>query len=221
MGEETKLPIEDVINWIDSLFYLNSKKLKDKGITCRLDIYSGTKLEDSIKFKPKPFSELLEKIIPAGMKKKQMTRLCSFSGETRFIEPTKVLIQNDDGTNSVDMQDVEKLIHMDIALQYCTSPDMNDSANYDPYCNYTNTIDNGVHLDAFDEAYCRFMQNKIQLSMSEAQKNKLKITWEDIRTNLFCVINLSTNAYVGFVGNAKEKIGSKELIPYLMIIKIY
>lgn len=215
MGEEAKLPIEDVINWIDSLFYLNSKKLKDKGITCRLDIYSGTKLEDSIKFKPKPFSELLEKIIPAGMKKKQMTRLCSFSGETRFIEPTKVLIQNDDGTNSVDMQDVEKLIHMDIALQYCTSPDMNDSANYDTYCNYTNTIDNGVHLDAFDEAYCRFMQNKIQLSMSEAQKNKLKITWEDIRTNLFCVINLSTNAYVGFVGNAKEKIGSKELIPYM------
>lgn len=215
MGVEAKLPIEDVVSWIDSLFYLNSRKLEQKGITCKLTVYNGMKVEKVYKFKPKHFSELLTKMVPANIKKKQMTDVCSFDGSTSFVENSKVLVENGDGTTSVEMVDVEKIIHIDAALQYCTSPDVNDVASYDTYCNYTNTIENGVHLDAFDEAFCRFMQNKINASMSDAQKSKLKITWDDIRTNLFCVINLSTNAYVGFVGNAKEKIGNKELIPYI------
>ena len=215
MGEEAKLPIEDVINWIDSLFYLNSRRLKEKGITCKLTIFNGMEVEKVHKFKPKKFSELLTKIIPSSVKHKYLTEVCSFDGAASFIENTKVLTENKDGTTSVEMVDIEKLIHMDIALQYSTSPDMNDIATYDTYCNYTNTIDNGVHLEAFDEAYCRYMQNAITSTMSDAQKSKLKITWEDIRTNLFCVINLSTNAYVGFVGNAKTKISNKELIPYM------
>ena len=215
MGVDAKLPIEDVITWIDSLFYLNSKKLEQKGITCKLTIFKGMKVEKVHKFNPKHFSELLTKMIPANIKKKQMTDVCSFDGVTSFIENSKVLVENGDGTSSVEMVDVEKVIHLDVAFQYCTSPDVNDVASYDTYCNYTNTIENGVHLDAFDEAFCRFMQNRINLTMSDAQKSKLKITWDDIRTNLFCVLNLSTNAYVGFVGNAKEKIGNKELIPYI------
>lgn len=215
MGAEAKLPIEDVITWIDSLFYLNSKKLKQKGITCKLTIFNGLEVEEVIKFKPKKFSDLLNKIIPASIKKKELTEVCTFDGYTSFLESTKVLKSNKDGSTSVEMEDVEKTIHLDVALQYATSAELNDVATYDTYCNYTNTIDNGTHLDAFDEAYCRFMQGKINATMSETQKNKLKITWDDIRTNLFCVLNLSTNAYVGFVGNAKEKIGSKEIIPYI------
>lgn len=215
MGEEAKLPIEDVISWIDSLFYLNSQKLKQKGITCKLTIFNGMEVIKVYKFKPKHFSELLTKMIPASIKKKQMTEICSFDGSSSFIENSKVLVENEDGTTSVEMVDVEKVIHLDVAFQYCTSPEVNDTASYDTYCNYTNTIENGVHLDAFDEAFCRYMQNTINSTMSDAQKSKLKITWEDIRTNLFCVINLSTNAYVGFVGNAKEKISNKELIPYI------
>ena len=215
MGEEAKLPIEEVVSWIDSLFYLNSRKLEEKGITCKLTIFDGMKVEKVHKFKPKHFSDLLTKIIPANIKKKQLTDSCYFDGTTTFVENSKVLIENEDGTTSVELIDVDKVIHLDISLQYCTSPDVNNSATYNTYCNYTNTIDNGVHLDAFDEAFCRFMQNAINSTMSDAQKSKLKVTWDDIRTNLFCVLNLSTNAYVGFVGNAKEKIGNKELIPYI------
>ena len=215
MGEDAKLPIEDVLVWIESLFYLDSERLKSKKITCRVEIYNGMTLEKTYKFKPKPFSELLNKMIPGSVKKKQMTSLCSFDGRTSFVENSKTLVTYDDGTTGVETTDVEKEVHMDIAFQYCVAADVNDVATYDTYCNYTNTTDNGVHLDAFDEAYCRYMQSKVNDSMSDSQKNKLKVTWEDIRTNLFCVINLSTNAYVGFVGNAKEKIGNKELIPYM------
>ena len=113
------------------------------------------------------------------------------------------------------MADEEKSMHIDVALRYCIAPDASYQVTYDTFCNSTNTIDNGTHLDALDEAFCRYMQNKVNASMSDSQKSKLKVTWDDIRTNLFCVFNMSTNAQVGFVGNAKTKVNSKDLMPYI------
>ena len=215
LGEEAEMPIEDVINWIESLFFLDSENLKAKGILCSLSIYNGMELEKTYKFKPQPFSLLLTKMVPADVKKKQMTQITTFNGNTSFLENSKTLIENEDGTTSVENVESEKSLHMDIAFQYSTAVEMNDSVTYDSYCNYTNTKEGGVHLDAFDEAYCRFMQSKINETMSDAQRDKLKVTWDDIRTNLFCVINLSTNAYVGFQGNAKNKITAQPIVPYM------
>lgn len=215
MGDDAEMPIYDVIDWIESLFFLNSENLKAKGIICKLSIYNGMELEKTYKFKPQPFSMLLNKMIPAHIKKKQMSDITTFSGMTSFIEDSKTLIENEDGSTSVETMEIEKTLHMDIALQYSTAIDINDTATYDTYCNYTNTKDGGVHLESFDEAYCRYMQSKVNDSMSDAQKDKLKVTWDDIRTNLFCVINLSTNAYVGFEGNAKNKITAKTIVPYM------
>lgn len=215
MGNEAKLPINDVISWIESIFYLNSKKLKEKGIKANLTIYNGLELVQECKFKPKPFSELLSRIIPASIKKNQLSEMISFENDTTFMEESKTLVVNDDGSTSVEMADEEKSMHIDVALRYCIAPDASYQVTYDTFCNSTNTIDNGTHLDALDEAFCRYMQNKVNASMSDAQKSKLKVTWEDIRTNLFCVFNMSTNAQVGFVGNAKTKVNSKDLMPYI------
>ena len=215
MGSDAKLPIDEVINWVDSLFYLNSNNLKKNNIKATITVYDGLDVIKSIKFKPKPFSELITKIIPSGLKKKDLTDVCYINGDNKLIEATKVLTENDDGTTSVDMEDIEKNIHMDIAFSYCINEAYNEPATFNTYCNYTNTIDNGSHLDAFDEAYCRWIQSKVNESMSDTQKNKLKVTWDDCRTNLYCVLSLSTNAQVGFVGNAKQKIQCPTLVPYM------
>lgn len=215
MGSDAKLPIDEVINWVDSLFYLNSNNLKKNNIKATITVYDGLDVIKSIKFKPKPFSELINKIIPTGLKKKDLTEVCYINGDNKLIEATKVLTENDDGTTSVDMEDIEKNIHMDIAFSYCINEAYNEPATFNTYCNYTNTIDNGSHLDAFDEAYCRWIQSKVNESMSDTQKNKLKVTWDDCRTNLYCVLSLSTNAQVGFVGNAKQKIQCPTLVPYM------
>jgi DNA gyrase/topoisomerase IV subunit B len=215
MGDEVELPIDDVKDWVESLFYLNSDNLKSKGISCKLTVYDGMELKDTYKFKPKPFADLINRLIPASLKKKDFTDVCVLKGDTVFIENSKTLVTNDDGTTSVEMEDTEKHIHLDIAFRYCTRTDISSSAEYDTYCNYTNTIDNGTHLEAFDESYCRYIQSKVNDSMSDSQKNKMKVTWDDVRTNLYCVINLSSDAQVGFVGNAKTQISCKELLPYM------
>lgn len=59
------------------------------------------------------------------------------------------------------------------------------------------------------------MQNKTKATMTDNQKEKTPILWDDIRAGLCCVINLSTNAQVGFAGNAKTKIIGETLTPYL------
>ena len=215
MGADCELPIDDVCGWIESLFYLDSDRLRKKGIKCEVEIYDGLTLEDRKKFKPKEFYDLLDFCRPASVKKKQMTPVCYFQGETSFMENSKTLIENEDGTSSVEEVPTEKVIHMDIAFQYCVAADVSDNATYDTYCNYTNTIENGTHLDAFEEAFCRYVQNAVNAGMSENQRNKLQVKWDDIRTNLFAVISLSTNAAVGFVGNAKEKIQCPDILPFM------
>lgn len=215
MGENVKMPVDKLVEWTESLFYLNSDALRKRNISATFTIYDGMEVKNVYKMKPQTFSDLVEKIIPANIKKKELSDMTYFSGGTSFMENTKKLVESEDGEATVEMVEEEKEIFMDIAFRYTTSIEMNERATFNTYCNCTNTIENGSHLLAFDESYCRFMQNKVNGSMSESQRDKLKITWDDIRTNLFCVINLSSNAYVGFVGNAKQKINCEDLIPYM------
>lgn len=214
MGKDCILNTDDAIEWIDSLFFLDCERLRKKKIKCRFDIYDGLSLEESVKFKPKDFYNLLEYCRPANAKKSDLSKVCYFSKDITFTEDSKTLIEKD-GESTVEYVPTEKNIHMDIAFQYCTSVDVMDGATYDTYCNYTNTIENGTHLDAFEDSYCRFIQTAVNQSMSDNQKSKLQVKWDDIRGNLLAVISLTTNAYVGFVGNAKTRIDSSVLLPYM------
>lgn len=207
MGANVKMPVDELVAWIDKLFYLNSDELKKNNITCRFSLYDGLSLEDTKKFKPKPFSDLLDRICDA----KKSSSMCSITGHTSFTEDSKVLEEDKNGNNVVKRKKLNKGIHMDIAFRYAPE----DITYYDTYCNYTNTIDHGTHKDAFEQAYCRYMLSKVNASMTENQRDKLKVTWDDIKTGLCCVLNLSTDAAVGFVGNAKRAIDCKELLPLM------
>lgn len=207
MGSTAKIPIEDVVNWIDSLFYLDTVALKKKGIKCTLSIYNGLKLEKTIKFKPKPFEELLDKISDS----KKCSSTVSVNGDSEFTEDAKVLEENE-GKSVIKRKKMKKRVHMDIALRY--DPTLSESF-YDTYCNDTNTIDNGTHKDIVEQVYCRYLQSKANDTLTDKQKEKMKVTWEDIKSGLVCVINLSTNGEVGFVGNAKRAINAETLVPYI------
>lgn len=212
MGSNARMPMDKVINWLETMFYLNSANLKKKDVKAKVEIFKGTKLEKSVKIKPRPFAELMDKITPVGKGKNDFTSLCSFNGESKIVEPTKVLKKKPDGTTEIVMEDAEKTIRLDVAFRYDTKSDVNKPSEYMTFCNYTHTSDNGTHLDAFDEAFCRFMQKATNNALSEKQRNNLKISWEDCRQNLYCIVSLSTNAHVGFVGNAKQKIQCESLL---------
>lgn len=212
LGKDARMPIHDMKDWVESLFYLDTDNLKRNGIKCKINVLKDGKLVETFKFKPQPFEKIIEGILPAGLTKKDFSEVCYMNGENSFVESSKFY---DDKTDAVKMMDVNRKMHVDVVFTYCTNPDIWNGPSYDTYCNYTRTIDNGTHLDVFEEVFCRYIQKATNDTISDAKKSKIKVTWDDIKTNLFCVISLSTDAYVGFDGNSKKKIESTLLVPYL------
>lgn len=204
LGANTSIPYKEMIEWIEKMtFFVRKKKIKIK-----VDVFKGLKLKNSYTFKPRKFDELLDKITSDT----KYSPKCSFSGDNVIKEKVrKSTIDPDTGKVTTKEVTIKKNIHLDVAMRFV--PDA--VTYYDTYCNYTNTIDGGIHQDAVERCFCNYLQNKTKATMTDNQKEKTPILWDDIRSGLCCVINLSTNAQVGFVGNAKTKIGSDTLTPYL------
>ena len=204
LGNNTVLPYKEMVEWIEKMTYF----IRKKKIKIKVEIYKGLKLKESYTFKPKAFEELLDRITPT----KSYSPKCSFSGDNTIKEKVrKSVIDEKTGKVLTKEVTIKKNIHLDVAMRYV--PDT--VTFYDTYCNYTNTIDGGIHQTAVEKCFCNYMQNKTKATMTENQKEKTPILWDDIRSGLCCVINLSTNAQVGFVGNAKTRVGNEALIPYL------
>lgn len=203
LGANTSIPYKEMIEWVEKMtFFIRKKKIKIK-----VDVYKGLKLKDSYTFKPRKFEELLEKLTDDT---KYSPKL-NFSGDNSINEKVRKSSVGKDGKVATKEVVIKKNIHLDVALRYV--PDSNPI--YDTYCNYTNTIDGGIHQDTVERCFCNYMQNKTKATMTDNQKEKTPILWDDVRAGLRCVINLSTNAQVGFVGNAKTRVGGEALIPYL------
>lgn len=200
LGAKTSIPYKEVVQWIEKMTYLFPTGTE---IKIRMDVFNGMKLKDTYKFKVRPFEDLLDTICT----EKSYSPKCSFSGDTSITEKVKILGKE----NKMVEKTIKKNIHLDVAMRY--TPEA--ITMYDSYCNYTNTTEGGVHQDAVEACYCRYIIDKAKATQTEAQKEKYKLLWEDAKNGLNVVINLATGAQVGFVGNAKQKVGNAELTPYL------
>lgn len=173
-------------------------------------VMDGMTLISKEKYKPKDFKGLLEEILPAGQTLSQ-TSVVYFEGSKDIVENVRQLALTKSGNEKVIEKELPRTVTVQVVLGYS-----NDSATlYDSYCNYTNTTKGGVHLNAFEQVFCRYMASKTTASMSDAQREKIKILWEDVKYGLCAVVNLSTNAQVGFVGNAKQEVGNEDLMPVI------
>ena len=203
MGKNSNLPIETVLDWIDDMSYQISSKLK-----VTVEIYKGIKLEETHKFKTKPFSDMMKKFIDTKKTIYDPVVLSADSKIEEIITDTKL----DDKDNvKVKNKKVKKDVHLDVVFTH----DEHQETDYISYCNFTRTDEHGVHVDAVEEVICRFIQNKTKATMTEKEKNKWDITWNDIKTGFKMIVNLSTSAQVQFMGNAKNKIQNQDLKPVL------
>lgn len=187
LGDDAEFPIEECIEWMETMFYFPMANPKFK---CEVEVYDGLKLEKSLTIKQKDFSDLLNTMV-SDTKYSPRT---SFNGDTDIEE-------------IISGKKFKKHIRLDVAFTY---ENLND-IRFDSYCNYTHTIDGGVHIDAVDKALCSYIQNKTKAKMTDSQKDKTPITWDDVRNGLRMVVSIVTDAQVIFQGNAKAKITNEKL----------
>ena len=160
LGSNTVIPYKEMVEWIEKMtFFIRKKKIKIK-----VDIYKGMKLKDSYTFKPRKFEELLDKLTTDT---KYSPKL-NFSGDNSIKEKVRKSSIDKDGKVTTKEVIIKKNIHLDVALRYVPE----STTIYDTYCNYTNTVDGGVHQDVVERCFCNYMQNKAKSTMTENQKEK-------------------------------------------------
>lgn len=198
LGNNAELPFDTLVDWIDDMSYQVGDNIKIK-----VEQFNGLELTFSQKYKSKPFSQYINKILTA----KPLMNPISISGDEIIEEEVIESIIDSNSNVKQKKTKMKKNIHLDAAFTY--EDDL--VTVYDSFCNYTKTTEGGVHVDSVEEIICRFLQNKTKSSMTEKEKEKWDITWNDVKEGLKLVINLSTNAQVQFMGNAKNKIQNVEL----------
>lgn len=199
LGAKTVMPYESMLKWIETQSYFIPE-----GIKIEVEIYNGLKLKEHYTYKAQPFIGLLNNITADS---NDSSSVCELSGDSSIEEKVKILDKNDKVTETV----MKKNIHLDVAFRY-----ISDTVTlYDSYCNYTNTTEGGVHLDTVEACICRYLTAKAKSTQTDNQREKYKILWEDVKSGLCMVVNLTTGAQVGFVGNAKQKVGNTELVPFI------
>lgn len=204
LGADTIIPHKDVLEWVELMSYLIPKNHPIKIV---FEIWDGLKIQSRHKIMSKPFEEIMLRLTDNQTYSPMFHLTCHNS----WSERARVLELDKKGKPSNTTKDVKRELELEVVLRYI--PEM--ITKYDSFCNFTNTIQGGVHQDAFDEVFCRMVIAAAKESMNDAQWEKYKPTWDDVRSGLCCVINLNTNAEVGFVGNVKEKIDNRKLLPYL------
>lgn len=190
LGADTVIPYSDVLDWVRRISHLDVK-----GTSITFKKVHGSDVIETHDFSNNKFEDLIKDISSSPSVKP-----ISFKDTVEFKEEVQGF------ANEIK----DAFIRLTVVLTY----DSNETY-YDSYCNFTNTTAGGSHVDAVEEAICRFFQKKVKDSLTEREKNSMDIVWSDIKDGLKLLINLSTNSNVQFVGNAKEKINSKTIVPYV------
>lgn len=205
LGVGSKLPMDMCIDWMEMMSYLVDEKLE-----FIIDEYSGVDLVRHLVISKKPFSKLIDKFIPDNAT--LGFGPINFSGKSSIEETVKRSVLGKTGK----AREKEEIIHKDIRFDFAFAYDIDSTEfEYDAFCNFTKTDEGGVHVDAVDEALCKFLQAKANDSMTDKQKSEYTITRNDVRSGMKLVVNLATNAQVQFMGNAKNKIQNEALKPIL------
>ncbi len=176
-----KIDVKALQEWVNDISYTVPSKLK---ITFSY-IKKGKEVPTSTKFShPKGIEELIKEMAP-----KTLIRPIHITQEkSRFVD---------------------KKTHSDLVITI-GDEDITDATNIKSYCNRVITIDGGTHVNAAKNAWCKAVMHMANDLMSDSDKNKYKLTYEDCRVGLTFVMVLNTPT-PGFTGQTKQKVDNDEL----------
>lgn len=181
LGKKTRIVWKDISNELLNLQFLNNKKID---IT---SIYIDKKgREDVVKYKQQSFDNIL------GRNDKEVE-----------ISPRILIkIYDKDIIEEINNDKIKRYIDMDIAFEWTSSL----TPYMDSFSNSNNTVDGGDHFDGALESICRFFQKATKNTLSEKEKDRLDIKWEDVKQGLSLVVALRTNFESLYTGQTKHKI---------------
>lgn len=187
MGEDCDIIGDDLMCWIEKIIHLTPQD-----ITINL----------SIKKKGK------DALITKKYKNKYgLYDYCKKLCKKPLLDPIH-LLDTKKLKESFHGREVERFLGLEFAFTYNS-----DSVEFeaDSFCNFVNTIDNGVHVDAVKQAIMQIISKATKDGLSERDAKKLEITFNDVAQGMLLTVNLSTTFPPMFTSQTKHKVGNNEL----------
>ena len=150
LGKGSKFPMDLCIEWLELMSYQ-----VQENIEFVVEEYEGLSHIKTTKIKKKPFSDLIKKYIPN--EKELPFAPISLSGKGSIEEEITRNVMTEKGTVKAKTSKAKKQIKLEFAFAYNQEEMVPE---YDSFCNFTNTEEGGIHVDAVEEAVCKFLQRK-------------------------------------------------------------
>lgn len=186
----------------DLLFWLNNiKHFLDKNINIELEI------EKKGKIKRYEFSRSKNGIgdLVLEMSPKNHAGVYRGVGTTKIDEDVKIVKPGGKVEDKVITRDI------DLEFAFALNVDLMEMQSRS-FCNFVHTIDNGDHTDSVVAAICEYLSRKTRETLTEKEKEKFNILYNDIINSLVVALTVSTSMDPGFTGQTKEKIENSRFI---------
>lgn len=185
MGKNTRFVWDDIKSKMDNFQFLNRD-----GISISVKHIKEDGEEETFEYESRPLVDILGR-----------------NGEDSMMSSTYSISAAVDGVEEeLDGETVPRFVAVDFVFGYVKGDPYVDS-----FSNSINTVDGGDHIDGVLESMCRFFQNQAKNSMSDREKEKLDIKWDDVKASLSIVVSLRTNWERLYTGQTKHKVVSAEV----------
>lgn len=194
----------------DLLFWLNNiKHFLDKRITIELEIEKKGKVKRYVfKRSKNGIGDLVAEMSP-----KNHTSIFKGVGTTKVDEDVRIVKAGGKVEDRVINRDV------DLEFAFALNAD-NLEMTTRSFCNFVHTVDEGDHTTAVTTAICEYLSRKTRDILTDKEKEKFSILYNDITNSLVLGLTVSTSMDPGFTGQTKEKIENAKLVkPLKEIVK--
>lgn len=176
MGDDCDIITDDLITWLEKIIYL---------------IPSNIKINLSIKKKGKE-SLVNKKYVNKEGLKDYIKVLCkkTLVSPIHFIKTMKM-------TETFHEKKFERFLGIEAAFTY--NPDSVDYVT-DSFCNYVNTVDGGVHVDAVRQGIVQYLGKATRDGLSERDSKKYDIIPSDVTQGITLTVYLKTTFQPQFTG---------------------
>jgi len=186
----------------DILFWLNNiKHFLDKNITIELEIEKKGKITRYEFSRSKNgIGDLVYEISP-----KNHTPIYTGIGTTKIDEEIRIVKSGGKVDNQILKRDI------DLEFAFALNVDMLEMKTRS-FCNFVHTVDEGDHTNAVVTAICEYLSRKTRDILTEKEKEKFNILYNDITNSLVLALTVSTSMDPGFTGQTKEKIENNKMV---------
>jgi DNA gyrase/topoisomerase IV subunit B len=210
MGDDCAIPYDGLTEWLEKIIYLIPSDIK-----INFNINKNGK-ETSLIKKYRNKNGLFDYV--KKLSKTSLLDPIHFQNHINLKETIPVKEQDTNGNPIYSNKEVNRFVGIEVAFTFNIG---STELVTDSFCNFINTIDGGVHIDAVKQGIMQYFTRQTKEALSDKEAKNLDILFNDVTNGLVLSVFLSTDMSPQFASQTKEKLSNNEFFkPLLELTKV-